>query len=174
MTNAEELLRLHEEAGRVDLSAPLDYGADKGAVDAFSDGKRIARFTTEEWAKKFQAALAQQPAPADAVERKRPVAWMKKAAEEICMQPSCPEGVEADEANFAGIIAKHCPALRPADSAPDGYVCVPREPTEAMYAAGQAVVWKGGARPWPIEVSVTTGTFGTIYCAMLSAAPREV
>ena len=49
--------------------------------------------------------------------RPRPLGWMRKAAKEICSQPSCPEGVEADEANFAAIIAKHCPDTRVALSA---------------------------------------------------------
>lgn len=43
------------------------------------------------------------------LKRPKPQDWMWKAAEEICAQPSCPEGIEADEANFAYIISKHCP-----------------------------------------------------------------
>lgn len=42
----------------------------------------------------------------------KPPKWAYGAAEEICMQPSCMEGVEADEANYAAIITKHMPRTK--------------------------------------------------------------
>lgn len=46
--------------------------------------------------------------------RPKPETWMTAAAQEICEQPSCLEGVEADEANYAAIIAKHFATRTPA------------------------------------------------------------
>lgn len=51
------------------------------------------------------------------VERAKPEKWMWLAAAEICEQPSCPEGIEADEANYAYIIAKHAHAAALASQA---------------------------------------------------------
>ena len=43
--------------------------------------------------------------------RKKPEIWMTKAAEEIAMQPPCREGIEANEANYADIIARHAASV---------------------------------------------------------------
>lgn len=45
-----------------------------------------------------------------------------------------------------------------------------RKPTINMVGAGQQVVWKGGARPGPVTVEVTTGSFAEIFTAMIDEA----
>jgi hypothetical protein len=51
-------------------------------------------------------------------------------------------------------------------------VFAPSRADTNMIAAGQAVVWKGGARPGPVTVQVTSSTFDEIYRAMIGARPK--
>jgi len=64
---------------------------------------------------------------------------------------------------------------------PDGWVLVPREPTEAMQKAGQAAAddmlwrWKGlGERPDGTGLDGMTACVSDAYRAMLSASPKDV
>lgn len=72
-------------------------------------------------------------------------------------------------------------ALLPGGVVPDGYVLVPREPTEAMQKAGQAAAddmlwrWKGlGERPDGTGLDGMTACVSDAYRAMLSASPKDV
>ena len=72
-------------------------------------------------------------------------------------------------------------ALLPGGVVPDGYVLVPKEPTEAMQRAGQAAAddmlwrWKGlGERPDGTGLDGMTACVSDAYRAMLSASPKEV
>lgn len=124
---------------RAALSASAAPGADDCAfrliIDQWLQDQGYSGLPTFEFnlqdketlIKAFKAAVnrpsrddAATPAPGMVcvpVERAKPEKWMWLAAAEICEQPSCPEGIEADEANYAYIIAKHAHAAALASQA---------------------------------------------------------
>ena len=72
-------------------------------------------------------------------------------------------------------------ALLPGGMVPDGYVLVPREPTEAMVKSGQRAaddkywLWRGlGERPVGSGLDGMALYVDAAYRAMLSASPKEV
>jgi len=61
----------------------------------------------------------------------------------------------------------------PQPAIPAGYVLVPEEPNMTMTMAGQNSVYSGGATSGPTPIRMTTGSFKTIYRAMIAAAKEK-